>query len=95
VRQAKRFSNEVAESVKRSADMLQQLALDGLRQQLDTMLTRVRHVMRQTRERIFHGKTRTQGKILSVFEPATEVIRKDKLGKQWHLSWAIHVGSGF
>jgi IS5 family transposase len=29
----------------------------------------------------FHGKTRTQGKILSLFEPATEVIRKGKLGK--------------
>ena len=81
VGQAKRFSNEVAEGVKRSADMLQQLALDGLRQQLDTMLPRVRHVMRQTRERIFHGKTRTQGKILSLFEPATEVIRKGKAGK--------------
>jgi IS5 family transposase len=81
VGQAKRFSNEVAKGVKRSANMLQQLALDGLRQQLDTMLPRVRHVMRQTRERIFHGKTRTQGKILSVFEPATEVIRKGKLGK--------------
>jgi IS5 family transposase len=81
VGQANRFSNEVAGGVKRSADMLQQLALDGLRQQLDTMLPRVRHVMRQTRERIFHGKTRTQGKILSVFEPATEVIRKGKLGK--------------
>jgi IS5 family transposase len=81
VGQAKRFSNEVAEGVKRSADMLQQLALDGLGQQLDTMLPLVRHVMRQTRERIFRGKTRTQGKILSLFEPATEVIRKGKLGK--------------
>jgi IS5 family transposase len=81
VGQAKRFSNEVTEGIKRSADMLQQLALDGLRQQLDTMLPRVRQVMRQTRERIFRGKTRTQGKILSVFEPATEVIRKGKLGK--------------
>src|SRR6516225_9630329 len=78
----KALSNEVAEGVKRSADMLQQLALDGLRQQLDTMLLpRVRHVMRQTRERIFHGKTRTQGKILRLFEPATEVIRKGKAGK--------------
>ena len=81
VGQAKRFSNEVAEGVKRSADMLQQLALDGLGQQLDTMLPLVRHVMRQTRDRIFHGKTRTQGKVLSLFEPATEVIRKGKLGK--------------
>ena len=72
---------KVAEGVKRSADMLQQLALDGLGQQLDTMLPLVRHVRRQTRERIFRGKTRTQGKILSLFEPATEVIRKGKLGK--------------
>src|SRR5262249_26459040 len=48
VGQAKRFSNEVAEGVKRSADMLQQLALDGLGQQLDTMLPLVRYVMRQT-----------------------------------------------
>src|SRR6266702_7966199 len=81
VGQAKRCSNEVAERVKRSADILRQLALDGLRQQLDTMLPLVRQVMRQTRARILHGKTRTQGKILSVFEPATEVIRKGKLGK--------------
>jgi hypothetical protein len=95
VRQAKRFSNEVAEGVKRSADMLQQLALDGPAPATRTMLPGVRHVMRQTRERIFKGKTRTQGKILGVFEPATEVIRKGKLGKQWHLGWAIHVGSGF
>jgi len=81
VGQAKRFSNEVAEGVNRSADILRQLALDGPRQQLDTMLPLVRQVMRQTRARILHGKTRTQGKILSVFEPATEVIRKGKLGK--------------
>src|SRR5262249_15091177 len=81
VGQAKRFSNEVAEGVNRSADILRQLALDGPRQQLDTMLPLVRQVMRHTRARILHGKTRTQGKILSVFEPATEVIRKGKLGK--------------
>src|SRR5207244_4677025 len=60
---------------------LQQLALDGLGQQLDTMLPLVRHVMRQTRDRIFYGKTRTQVRVLSMFEPETEVIRKGKLGK--------------
>src|SRR5499427_462092 len=50
VGQAKRFSNEVAEGVKRSADMLQQLELDGLRQQLDTMLPRVRHAQTRAEE---------------------------------------------
>lgn len=57
------------------------MALEGQRQILDQMLPLVRQVMRQTRARIFHGDTRTEGKIVSVFEPTTEVIRKGKTGK--------------
>ena len=49
VGQAKRFSNEVAEGVKRSMDIVQQLALEGLRQDIDTMLPRLKQVMKQTR----------------------------------------------
>jgi IS5 family transposase len=81
VGQAKRFSKEITDGVKRSADILKQIALDGLRQDLDTMLPLVRQVMRQTRARIFDGNTRVEGKILSLFEPSTEVIRKGKAGK--------------
>ena len=40
-----------------------------------------RQVMKQTRARIFRGDTRSEGKLLSVFEPSTEVIRKGKAGK--------------
>jgi IS5 family transposase len=42
---------------------------------------RVKQVIKQTRARIFRGETRTDGKLLSLFEPATEVIRKGKAGK--------------
>ena len=45
------------------------------------MVPRVRQVMKQTRARIFRGDTRSDGKILSLFEPSTEVIRKGKAGK--------------
>jgi len=38
-------------------------------------------VMRQTRARIFRGDTHVEGKILSVFEPSSEVIRKGKVAK--------------
>jgi len=38
-------------------------------------------VMKQTRARIFRGNTRSEGKLLSLFEPSTEVIRKGKAGK--------------
>jgi len=81
VGQAKRFSTEVATDVKRSTDVLRQLALENLRCQIDAMVPLVRQVMKQTRARIWHGDTRADGKILSLFEPATEVIRKRKTGK--------------
>ena len=81
VGQAKRFSAEISQGVKRARSVLEQLALEGLRQELDLMASRVRQVMKQTRARIFRGNTRSEGKLLSLFEPSTEVIRKGKAGK--------------
>jgi IS5 family transposase len=81
VGQAKRFSSEIAAGVKRATDALQQLALAGLRDQLDAMVPLVRQVMKQTRARIVGGDTRSDGKLVSLFEPATEIIRKGKAGK--------------
>jgi transposase, IS5 family len=81
VGQAKRFSKEISEGVKRSADVVRQIALKGLREELFRMLPLVRQVMHQTRARIFRGDTHVEAKILSVFEPSTEVIRKGKAGK--------------
>ena len=45
------------------------------------MVPRVQRVMRQTTARIFAGDTHAEGKIVSLFEPSTEVIRKGKAGK--------------
>ncbi len=81
VGQAKQFSREIVQGVKRSKDILDQLALDGLRQQIDAMVPLVRQVMKQARARIFRGNTRSEGKLLSLFEPSTEIIRKGKAAK--------------
>ena len=81
VGQAKRFWKEIAEGVNRASGVLDQLALEGLRQQLDAMVSLVKQVMKQTRARVFRGDTRSEGKLLSVFEPSTEVIRKGKAAK--------------
>jgi transposase, IS5 family len=81
VGQAKRFSAEIGEGVKRATSVVKQLALEGLQAQLDEMVPLVRAVMKQTRARIFRGNTRSEGKLLSLFEPSTEVIRKGKAGK--------------
>jgi IS5 family transposase len=81
VGQAKRFSAEIGEGVKQATSVFKQVALEGLRAQIDEMVPLVRRVMKQTRARIFRGNTRSEGKLLSVFEPSTEVIRKGKSGK--------------
>jgi IS5 family transposase len=81
VGQARRFAEEIAAGVKRSRSVLKQMALEGLREELETMVPLVKQVTKQTRARIFRGETRTEGKILSLFEPSTEVIRKGKAAK--------------
>jgi transposase, IS5 family len=81
VGQAMRFSREIGAGMKRCAEIVEQAILDGLRQALDDMIPRVRQVMRQTKARIFGGDKHSQGKLVSLFEPSTEVIRKGKTGK--------------
>jgi IS5 family transposase len=79
--QARRFSAEITSGVKRSADILKQTALTGLKREIDTMVERTGQVVRQAKARIFGGNTHVEGKIVSVFEPSTEVIRKGKASK--------------
>ena len=81
VGQAKRFAQEVASGRKRAIDLLQQMTLQGHRAYIEAMLPLVQQVMRQTRQRINHGNTHSPGKIVSLFEPHTEIIRKGKAGK--------------
>jgi IS5 family transposase len=79
--QARRFAREVVSGVKCAASRKDQGPLAAARQFLETMIPRVEQVLRQARERILQGNTRVGGKIVSLFEPHTEVIRKGKAAK--------------
>jgi IS5 family transposase len=79
--QAKRFAAEVARGRKRARGLLDQIALEAQRAELERMIPLVRQVMYQTRERLFKDNTHVPGKLVSVFEPHTEVIRKGKAAK--------------
>ncbi len=81
VGQAMRFVHELTTGVKRSVDVMAQAALDGLKQELEIMLPRVQQVRRQARARVLGGDTRVEGKLVSLFEPTTEIIRKGKASK--------------
>jgi len=52
-----------------------------LGERLGTMAERVRRVVRQTQARIFEGLTQLPGKLVSLIEPHTEIMRKGKAGK--------------
>jgi IS5 family transposase len=81
LRQAKRFSGEIVSGVKCASDILKQAALEGLKREIDSMVETLGKVVSQTKARVFGGDTHVAGKILSVFETATEVIRKGKASK--------------
>ncbi|MGH8760171.1 MAG: ISNCY family transposase [Burkholderiales bacterium] len=81
VGQARCFTHEVAAGVKHSPDLVTQVCIEAQRRYLETMVPRLQQVMRQTRARIFQGNTHVSGKIVSLFEPHTEVIRKGKAAK--------------
>jgi IS5 family transposase len=76
INQAQRVLAEVKQSPRR-----RRTPVEGLTQSLETMVGRVRQVVKQTRIRIFAGDTKSPGKIVSVFEPHTEIIRKGKASK--------------
>ncbi len=75
VNQAQRILEEV-----KKGSRPRRIPLRSLVESLATMTGRVKQVMKQTRLRIFAGVTK-QEKIVSVFEPHTEIIRKGKASK--------------
>jgi transposase, IS5 family len=89
--QARRFSGEIGSGVKCSKDILQQAKLQGLRAQIDDMVETVKKVVHQTKARVFGGDTHVPGKILSIFEQSTEVIRKGKASKPTEFGKVVKV----
>jgi len=75
--QAKKFAHAMAGRIQRG----HRAALHKAKKQLDQMIPRVQQVLRQTRERVLRGNTQAEGKLLSIFETHTEVIRKGKAHK--------------
>ena len=94
VGQAKRFSSEIAQGTKRSTDGMKQAALDGLRQELDTIVPRVQQVIRQAKQRVFGGDTHAPEKLVSIFEPSTEIIRKGKASKPTEFGKMVKIQEG-
>jgi IS5 family transposase len=86
-RELLRYSRQILNDAQRVIAEVEQMsarrktALRGLGETLSTMADRVRQVVRQAKARVFEGLTQWPGKIVSLFEPHTEIIRKGKASK--------------
>jgi IS5 family transposase len=86
-RELLRLSRQILNDAKRVITEVEQMnqkrktGLQPLTTALTEMAGRVRHVIRQTKARVFQGLTQLPGKIVSLFEPHTEIIRKGKASK--------------
>jgi transposase, IS5 family len=86
-RELLRLSRQILNDTKRVMAEMEQMparrkrGLRGLSDGLSAVSTRMRQVLKQTKARIFEGLTQLPGKIVSIFEAHTEIIRKGKASK--------------
>jgi IS5 family transposase len=92
-----RYSRQILNDAKRVIAEVEEMStkrkkgLRGLCEQLSEMAGRVRQVVKQTKVRVFDGITQMPGKIVSLFEPHSEIIRKGKASKPTEFGKLVQV----
>lgn len=92
-----RYSRQILNDTQRVIAEVEEMSakkkrgLRGLCEQLSEMAGRVRQVVKQTKVRVFDGITQMPGKIVSLFEPHSEIIRKGKASKPTEFGKLVQV----
>lgn len=92
-----RYSRQILNDTKRVIAEVEEMSakkkkgLRGLCEHLLEMAGRVRQVVKQTKVRVFDGITQMPGKIVSLFEPHSEIIRKGKASKPTEFGKLVQV----
>jgi IS5 family transposase len=92
-----RYSRQILNDTKRVIAEVEEMSakkkkgLRGLCEHLSEMAGRMRQVVKQTKVRVFDGITQMPGKIVSLFEPHSEIIRKGKAGKPTEFGKLVQV----
>src|SRR5436305_8328595 len=96
-RELLRYSSQILNDAKRVIAEVEEMSarkkkrLGGLVEHLGEMAGRVRQVVKQAKARIFDGITQSPGKIVSLFEPHSEIIRKGKASKPTEFGKLVQV----
>jgi IS5 family transposase len=92
-----RYSRQILNDAKRVIAEVEEMSakkkkgLRGLCEHLAEMAGRVRQVVKQAKVRVFEGITDLPGKIVSLFEPHSEIIRKGKASKPTEFGKMVQV----
>jgi IS5 family transposase len=92
-----RFSRQVLNDTKRVIAEVEEMPakkkrrLRSLCEHLAEMAGRMRQVVKQAKVRVFDGVTQMRGKIVSLFEPHSEIIRKGKASKPTEFGKLVQV----
>jgi IS5 family transposase len=65
--------------------------VERLVREIELVVPRARQVLRQTRARVLGSQTRSPGKIVSIFEPWAQIIRKGKLDRPTEFGVVVKV----
>jgi transposase, IS5 family len=79
-RQAVRARRAALKAMKKARGSRRRALARGI-DRLDTFIPRAQQVIKQTRSRVIRGVPVTEGKLLSIFEPHTRILRRGKLHK--------------
>ncbi len=96
-KQLLRYSRQILNDANRVIAEVEEMSakkkkgLRGLCEHLSEMAGRVRQVVKQAKIRIFEGITQMPGKIVSLFEPHSEIIRKGKASKPTEFGKMVQV----
>ena len=96
-RELLRYSRQILNDAKRVIAEVEEVStrkkkrLVGLVEHLTEMADRVRRVVKQAKARVFDGITQLPGKIVSLFEPHSEIIRKGKASKPTEFGKLVQV----
>ena len=90
VRQAERASEAARRQMSRMNEQARAAAAVVLAE-LSKMIPRARQVVRQTRARIVRGVTDSKGKLVSIFEPHAQILRRGKAHKPTEFGLMVKV----
>ena len=96
-RELLRYSRQILNDAKRVIAEVEEMSarkkrrLGGLVEHLTEMADRVRRVVKQAKARVFDGITQLPGKLVSLFEPHSEIIRKGKASKPTEFGKLVQV----